>query len=350
MATSVPAPTESTGSRMTAAVATRYGPPDVIELQQVETPVPADHEVLVRVHATTVTAADYRIRGFSVPWSYWLPARVALGIRRPKHGILGMEFAGEIEAVGADVDAVCVGQPVFGLAGQNLGANAEFLCLDPAGTDVALAPKPPELTYEQAAALPLGGLTALQFLREADIHEGTRVMIYGASGSVGTYAVQLATYFGATVTGVCSTDNLELVSSLGADAMIDYTVEDVTRINTTYDVIFDTVGKCPYGWAVRSLATHGAFLHAVGTPAVDLRMRITELRSDKRTVGGVTRADVEALSFLGELVASGVIDTVIDRTYPLDQVVDAHSYADTRHKTGNVVLAVTHGDPAPAAR
>lgn len=325
---------------MKAIVYHQYGPPDVLQLQEVEKPTPKDNEVLVKVSATTVTVADSRVRGFIVPLSYWLPARIALGFRKPKNAVLGMELAGEVESVGKDVKRFKKGDQVFaGTISHGFGAYAEYKCLP---EDGLLAIKPAHLSDEEAAAIPVGGRTALYFLREANIQPGQKVLIYGASGSVGTYAVQLARYFGAEVTGVCSTANLELVKSLGADRVIDYTQEDFAGNGETYDVIFDTVGKSSYSDSMRSLKKDGTFLHAAATPGIGLRMLWTSMTSRKKLVGGGPPRHAEDLVFLRELSEAGEIRPVIDRGYPMERIVEAHRYVDQGHKKGNVVITVAH--------
>lgn len=323
---------------MKAIVYTQYGPPEVLKLKDIEKPVPRDNEVLVKVAATTVTAGDSRMRSFTVPLSYWLPARIYLGFRKPKRAILGMELAGEIESVGKDVTRFKTGDPVVASTLEhNTGAYAEYICLP---EDGLLAIKPANLTYEEAATIPVGGRTALYFLREAHIQPGQKVLIYGASGSVGTFAVQLARYFGAEVTGVCSTPNLELVKSLGADKVIDYTQEDFARNGEAYDVIFDTVGKSSYSDCMRSLKKDGTYLQAVSAPGISLRMQWTSMTSRKKLVGGGPPPKSEDLVFLKELIEAGKIKPVIDRRYPLEQIVEAHRYVDTGRKKGNVVITV----------
>ena len=327
---------------MKVIVCTKYGSPDVLRLTELKKPVPKENEVLVKVHATTVTAGDVRIRGFVVPLLFWLPFRVALGFLRPKKPVLGMEFAGEIESVGENVRRFKVGDQVFGAPPwMSFGAYAEYICLPEEGI---LATKPANMNYNEAAPVPFMGIGALYFLRKADIQDGQKVLIYGASGAVGTYAVQIAKCFGAEVTGVCSTKNLEMVKSLGADAVIDYTKEDFTKSGEVYDVIFDTVGKSSYSRSLSALKKTGFYLLANPGLSQMIMGPWTTITSSKRVIGGTATDKREDLIFLKELIEAGKIRSVIDRCYPMEEIVEAHKYVDKGHKKGNVVVTVEHVD------
>ena len=322
---------------MRAIVATGYGAADVLQLTEVEKPRPKDNEILVRVRASTVSAGDIRMRSFSVPPMLWLPARLALGISKPRQPIYGMELAGDVEAVGKDVRRFKVGDQVFASTLEHqFGAHAEYKCLP---EDGAVAAKPRQMSYAEAATLAIGAHTALHFLKAGQIQPGQKVLINGASGSVGTYAVQLAKYFGAHVTGVCSTRNIALVQSLGADQVIDYTHVDFSRTGETYDIIFDAVGTTTFSQCNRALKPNGYYLHTVLAGAGIKRLWYA-MTTGKHVVGGTAVPRRAALEFLKELSEMGQLKSVIDRCYPLDQVIDAHHYVETGRKQGNVVIMV----------
>ncbi|HEV2655212.1 MAG TPA: NAD(P)-dependent alcohol dehydrogenase [Ktedonobacteraceae bacterium] len=325
------------GILMKAIVYTQYGPPDVLQLKEVAKPTPKDKEVLIRIDATTVTAADCELRSLKLPIWLRLPIRIYLGLIRPRNKILGQDLAGEIEAVGKEVTRFKKGDQVFGWTGFRLGAYAEYTCLS---EDGVLAIKPATMTYEEAAAVPLGGLNALHFLRNGNVQSGQKVLIQGAGGSIGTFAVQLAKYFGAEVTAVDSTGKLDMLRSIGADHVIDYTQEDFTKNGETYDVIFDVVGKSSFTRSVRSLKHNGRYLLANPRLSQMVRGRWTSRRSSKQVIVGAASEKTEDLLFLKELIEAGKIQSVIDRGYPLEHIAEAHRYVDTGHKKGNVVITV----------
>jgi NADPH:quinone reductase-like Zn-dependent oxidoreductase len=322
---------------MKAIIYTHYGPPEVLHLAEVERPVPENNEVLIRVHASTVSAPDYRCRSFTVPRSFWIPARLALGILRPRRSILGAELSGEIEVTGKDVTKFKKGDQIFAATLMRFGGYAEYACLPESSV---MAIKPTNMTYEEAAAVPIGARAALHFLRKANIKSGQKMLIYGASGSVGTFAVQLGKYYGAEVTGVCSGSNLELVKSLGADAAVDYTQEDFAAAGEVYDIVFVAVDKGSFADCMRALKRGGIYLNAT-TPVRTLEMRWAALTSDKTIITGEhPKQDAVDLTFLKGLIEDGKLRSAIDRRYPLEQVVEAHRYVDLGHKKGNVVISV----------
>jgi NADPH:quinone reductase-like Zn-dependent oxidoreductase len=316
----------------------KYGSPDVLQLKEVEKPTPNDNEILIKVFATTATKYDCWARSSTAPTGFGLLSRIASGIRKPKQPILGTELAGEIEAVGKDVTLFKKGDQVFAFL-MNLGAYAEYVCMP---EDGFVALKPTNMTYEEAAAVPQGGLTALYFLRKGNIQKGQEVLIFGASGGIGTYAVQLAKYFGAEVTGVCSTPKLELVKSLGADKVIDYTKEDFTKNAQTYDIIFDTVGKTSISRSIRSLKENGFYLFATFGMPMLVQVFWLFRKSSKKAIIGVLEERPEDLIFLKGLVEAGKIIAVIDSSYPLEQTAEAHKYVETGHKKGNVIITVEY--------
>lgn len=320
---------------MKAIVYTEYGTPDVLQLKEVEKPTPKNNEVMIRIYATTVTAADGLMRrGES------FMSRIFLGFRKPRREILGTELAGEIESVGKDVKRFKKGDQVYGFTGFGLGAYAEYACMPEKGS---LAIKPVNLTYEESAAVVDGASTALFFLKDkASIQGGQKILILGASGSIGSFAVQLARYYGAEVTGVCSTKNLELVKSLGADRVIDYTQEDFTKNDETYDIIFDTIGKSSFSGCQGSLKENGRYLITVGGLMNYVLTLWTSMVGGKRVICEMSIEKTEALLSIKKLVEKGKIKPVIDRRYTLEQIVEAHSYVEKGHKKGNVVITVEH--------
>jgi NADPH:quinone reductase-like Zn-dependent oxidoreductase len=321
---------------MKAVVYTQYGSPEVLQLEEIEKPTPKQNEVLIKIYATTVTSGDARLRRAD-PFL----VRLYFGLTKPKKPILGVDVAGVIESVGNDVKLFKEGDKVVGSTFDfGLGAHAEYKCLP---EDAVLATKPENLSYEESAAVFFGGHTSLHYLKKGNIKRGQKVLIYGASGALGTYAVQLAKFFGAEVTGVCSSTNLELIKSLGAEKVIDYKKEDFTKGGKTYDIIFDTVGKSPFAGSVKSLKKNGIYLRAVHmSPSAIVQGLWTSIITGKKVIGGVAVERKEDLIFLKQLVEAGKIKPVIDRRYPLAQITEAHRYVDKGHKKGNVIITVNH--------
>lgn len=323
---------------MKAVIWTRYGPPDVLQLAEIGKPVPKDDQVLIKVHAATVTAGDCEMRSMTLP--AWIrPAmRLYVGFRRPtRKTTLGQELAGEIEAAGKDVTRFAVGDQVFAQTGFAFGAYAEYICLP---DDGAIALKPANMTYAEAAAVPTGGLEALHFLTKAALQPGESILINGAGGSIGTFAVQLAKHYGAEVTAVDSATKLEMLRAIGADHVIDYRQQDFTRNGQTYDVIFDIVGKSSFAGSIASLKENGRYLVANPSLSLLLRGRWTSRSSSKRVILEMTSQTSEDLAILRELIEAGQLKSIIDRRYPLAQTADAHRYVETGNKAGNVIIQV----------
>ena len=322
---------------MKAYVCRRYGGPEVVELVDVPKPVPKDNEVLVRIHATTVTSGDWRVRTLSMPRGFGPIARLALGMRRPRQPILGTELAGIIESAGKDVTRFKPGDAVFGFPGAKMGCHAQHRAI---AEDGPVALKPENLSFEEAASLSFGGSTALHFLRRADIRAGERILVLGASGGVGTAMVQLAKHFGADVTGVTSTGNLDLVASLGADRVIDYIREDYRQSGNTYDVIADTVGATSFAHCKAALNDNGRLLAVAGGLPDLLAALRTLMTSGRKVIAGPAGERPEDVRQLAELAKSGVLRPVIDRRYDFAQMRAAHAYVETGRKRGSVVVSV----------
>ncbi|MFL0471849.1 NAD(P)-dependent alcohol dehydrogenase [Priestia sp. 179-F W1.4 NHS] len=302
---------------MKAMVCTKYGKPDVFQLKEVEKPTPKENEILVKIYATTVTSGDCRVRSFNSPLLLWLPMRIVLGLRKPRKPILGVELAGEVEEVGKNVTKFKKGDQLFAMTGMKFGGYVEYICLTEKGT---IAIKPENITYEEAASISFGGTTALHFFRKGNIQVGQKVLIYGASGAVGTAAVQLASYYGAEVTGVCSAKNSELVKSLGANHVVNYQTEDFIKKEKRYDLIFDAVGKITKNQCKEALALNGQFVSVEGQ--------------------GIAKVETKDLLFLKKLMQEESIKSVIDRRYSLEQIPEAHEYVETGRKVGNVAVVL----------
>jgi NADPH:quinone reductase-like Zn-dependent oxidoreductase len=322
---------------MKAITYSRFGPPEVLELTEIPKPTPKDNEVLIKVRATTVTAGDWRCRSKIVPKGFGLIAPLMLGFTKPRKPILGTELSGEIEAVGKGVTKFKVGDQVFAFTGLSMGCHVAYKCFAEDGT---LALKPANLSHEEAAGLSFGGTTALGFFKKAGIKRGDKVLVVGASGGVGTAAVQIAKHFGAEVTGVCSTGNLALVKSLGADKVIDYTKEDFTRNGETYDLIVDCAGTAPFARSKGSLKKGGRLLLVLGSVPDMLGAPWASMTGSKKIIPAAVKWTAEDLRFLASLAESGAFKPVIDRRYPFEQMVEAHRYVDAGHKKGNVVITL----------
>ena len=322
---------------MKAVRCTQYGEPEVLQLTQLPIPTPKSNEVRIRIRATTVSVADFRVRSFTVPPAFWLPARLALGILRPKNSVLGVELAGDIDAMGSEVKNFELGEVVYAATLLSMGAYAQFICLP---DTAAIQRKPESLSYEEAAAIPIGACTALHFLQKANIKRNQQVLIYGSSGSVGTYAVQLARYFGAEVTAVCSQKNFALVRSLGAHHVLDYTDPNFDNQLGQYDLIFVAVDKISFKRCNRALKEDGVYVN-VTVPVKSIAQLWTGLTTKKKIYGGQKKPDTaEDLKFLNNLIDTGDLKVVVDRNYKLEQIVEAHRYVEQGHKTGNVTVTV----------
>jgi NADPH:quinone reductase-like Zn-dependent oxidoreductase len=317
---------------MKAIVYFKYGAPEVLQLSDIEKPTPKDNEILIKIKATAVNSGDVRLRKAD-PFA----VRFFFGLTKPKKNILGGVLSGEVEAIGSAVKLFKVGDPVFGATGMGFGAYAEYKCLP---ESAVLAVKPNNITHEAAAVIPFGGMTALYFIKKANIQSGQRILINGASGAVGTAAIQLAKYYGAYVTGVCSTANIDLVKSLGADEAIDYTKEDFTKNGKTYDVIFDTVDKISFSDSLKSLNKKGILILGASGIAGMLQALWTSITSSKKVITGIISQKTEDMIFLKTLIEKGKMKPVIDRRYSITQMAEAHAYVEKGHKKGNVAITV----------
>ena len=324
---------------MKAAICTQYGSPDVLQLKNVEKPIPKRDEVLIKVYVATVTSGDCRVRALNVPLGFNFIMRSVLGFSKPRQPILGSELAGVVEAIGKDVSKFKVGDAVFAFSDMAMGCYAEFKCIS---ENSAIALKPSNLSFEESAALSFGGTTTLSFLRRAKIQLNDKVLVIGASGCVGTAAVQLAKYFGAVVTGVCSTANIPLVKSLGAWDVIDYTREDFGVNNEQYDIIIDAVGGAPFERYEASLKDGGRVLMLVAGLPDMLYAPWIAMTSNKKLIAGPVAFSADDIRFLADLAQAGNLISVIDKRFPFEQIVEAHRYVDTGRKKGNVVLTLTH--------
>lgn len=330
---------------MKAIICTKYGPPDVLQLKDVEKPAPKDNELLVRIFATSVGFGDLMARNFkavtpqkfNMPWLFWLFGKMYFGFGKPKITTLGSEFSGEVEAAGNAVKSFKPGDPVFGYLGQSMGAYAEYLCLP---ENSVLAIKPANMTHEEAAVIPYGAIMALNLLQKANIHAGQKVLVFGASGSIGSAAVQIARHLGAEVTGVCGTPRVEFVKSLGADKVIDYTQEDFTQNGETYDLIFDILGKGSFTSVKNSLKPNGCYLLASFKMKQLMQMLWTSIIGGPKVICAMAPGSVQDLLSVKALIEAGKIKAVIDQRFPLEQAAEAHRYVENGHKKGHVVITI----------
>lgn len=326
---------------MKAVIWTKYGSPEGLQLGEIETPVPKDNEVLIRIHAATVTAGDCEMRSLKLPLMLGVPVRLYNGLGRPKRiRILGQEMAGEVESVGKDVSSFKPGDRVFGATAFTMGAYAQYICFPEHPTEEVLTTMPENLSFQEAAGVPTGGLESLHFLRKANIKPGETVLINGAGGSIGTIGVQLAKHWGATVTAVDRAEKLDMLRSIGADETVDYMTEDFTKAGKTYDVIFDVIGKSPYTRSVRALNPKGRYVLANMKFSQMIRGSFTRRLTGKSVIVGTSERNRDDLDFLKGLIESGAVRPVVDRTFPLEQTADAHRYVETGLKAGNVIITV----------
>ena len=317
---------------MKAIICTKYGSPDVLQMQEVEKPSPKDNELLIKIHATSVTSGDARIRRAD-PFII----RLIFGFKKPRRSILGVVIAGQVESIGKNVTKFKVGDPVFGTTGMAFGTYAEYQCV-PENATLALIPN--NMSYEEAAAIPFGATASLHFLKKGKIKKGKKVLVYGASGALGTAAVQLAKHFGAEVTAVCSTSNIDMMYSLGADKVIDYTKEDFSKNGESYDIVYETVGKSSFSDCINSLNKNGVLLLANTEPSLLFNGLWTTISSSKKVIAGVIKESAQDMLFFKDLIEAGELKAVIDKSYPLEQIAEAHAYVDKGHKKGNVVISI----------
>jgi NADPH:quinone reductase-like Zn-dependent oxidoreductase len=322
---------------MKAIKCIKYGSPNVLKIVNIEKPKLKDNQILVKNYATSVTIADCRVRGFVVPSSFWLPARLALGFSKPRQSILGGELSGKIEGIGKNIKKYNVGDEIFAFTGHKLGSYAEYIILS---ENDCIAIKPKNLTFGQSAVLSFGGITALHFLEKAKLQKNEKILIYGASGSVGTYAIQLAKYFGAFVTGICGTNNLNMIKEIGADSVLDYTKTDLSDINEKYDIVFDAVGKGDITKSIALIRPNGRYIHLVTDPLTELRIRRKLKNTMVKLIGGTYNANLKQIEYIRKMAVENIIKPVIDKYFNFNEIVSAHEYVDKGHKKGNVVIKI----------